>query len=71
MSNLRTLTVTPQAANFILGCIAERPYKEVAPLLDELAAQLRTQEATQGQQAQITQQPAPALAPAEDGAASA
>lgn len=65
MTNLRTLTVTPQAANFILGCIAERPYKDVAPLLDELTAQLRTQEATQ------VQHHAPAQAPAEDGAASA
>ena len=38
-----TLTVTAEAALFIIDCVADRPFKQVAPLLDELQAQVRTQ----------------------------
>jgi hypothetical protein len=67
-STLRTLTVTPQAAAYVLGCLAERPYKEVAPLIDELGAQLRTQDATRTpsettQPALADRSPVPDMAP--------
>lgn len=45
--NIVTLTVTEEAAHFILGCVADRPYKQVAPLLDELQAQVQVQANTQ------------------------
>lgn len=41
--NVVTLTVTEEAAHFILSCVADRPYKQVAPLLDELQAQVQVQ----------------------------
>jgi hypothetical protein len=41
--NVVTLTVTEEAAHFILSCVADRPYKQVAPLLNELQAQVQVQ----------------------------
>ena len=41
--NIVTLTVTEEAAHFILSCVADRPYKQVAPLLNELQAQVQVQ----------------------------
>lgn len=38
-----TLTVTRDAAHFIIDCVADRPYKQVAPLLRELEAQVQVQ----------------------------
>ena len=46
--NIVTLTVTEEAAHFILSCVADRPYKQVAPLLNELQAQVQVQANTQG-----------------------
>ena len=46
--NVVTLTVTEEAAHFILSCVADRPYKQVAPLLNELQAQVQVQANTQG-----------------------
>lgn len=46
--NIVTLTVTQEAAHFILDCVADRPYKQVAPLLGELQAQVQVQANTQG-----------------------
>jgi hypothetical protein len=43
-----TLTVTEEAAHFILSCVADRPYKQVAPLFNELQAQVQVQANTQG-----------------------
>lgn len=43
-----TLTVTQEAAHFIIDCVADRPYKQVAPLLAELQAQVQVQGNTQG-----------------------
>ena len=42
-----TLTVTKEAAHFILDCVADRPFKQVAPLLAELNAQVQVQANTQ------------------------
>ena len=42
-----TLTVTKDAAHFILDCVADRPFKHVAPLLAELHAQVQVQANTQ------------------------
>ena len=41
--NIVTLTVTADAALFIIDCVADRPYKQVAPLLGELQAQVQVQ----------------------------
>lgn len=38
-----TLTVTRDAAHFIIDCVADRPFKQVAPLLTELQAQVQVQ----------------------------
>ncbi|MDH1337607.1 hypothetical protein N5D77_26490 [Comamonas thiooxydans] len=46
--NIVTLTVTQEAAHFILDCVADRPFKQVAPLLAELQAQVQVQANTQG-----------------------
>lgn len=46
--NVVTLTVTQEAAHFIIDCVADRPFKQVAPLLAELQAQVQVQANTQG-----------------------
>ena len=46
--NVVTLTVTEEAAHFILSCVADRPYKQVAPLFNELQAQVQVQANTRG-----------------------
>lgn len=46
--NVVTLTVTQEAAHFIIDCVADRPFKQVAPLLGELQAQVQVQANTQG-----------------------
>lgn len=38
-----TLTVTRDAALYIIDCVADRPFKQVAPLLHELEAQVQVQ----------------------------
>lgn len=58
--NIVTLTVTQEAAHFILDCVADRPFKQVAPLLNELQAQVQVQANTQG--AETVEQPASASA---------
>ena len=69
MPPIRTLTVTAESAAFILDCLAARPYREVAPLIEELSAQIRTQEATAHAPAAPPALPAaPALAHAPDAA---
>ena len=46
-SGVVMLTVTREAAHFILDCVADRPFKQVAPLLSELQAQMQFQANTQ------------------------
>lgn len=43
-----TLTVTRDAAHFIIDCVSDRPFRQVAPLLTELQAQVQVQANTQG-----------------------
>lgn len=38
-----TFTVTYEAAHFIIDCVADRPFKQVAPLLSELQAVMQVQ----------------------------
>lgn len=56
--NIVTLTVTEEAAHFILSCVADRPYKQVAPLFNELQAQVQVQANTRS--AESTDSPAEA-----------
>ena len=63
--NVVTLTVTQEAAHFIIDCVADRPFKQVAPLLAELQAQVQVQANTQGTDTAADN--AEAAAPAADG----
>lgn len=58
-----TLTVTRDAAHFIIDCVADRPYKQVAPLLAELQAQVQVQSNTAPEDAPATEAEAPVEAP--------
>ena len=63
--NIVTLTVTQEAALFIIDCVADRPFKQVAPLLAEMQAQVQVQANTQG--TDTAAHNAEAAAPVADG----
>lgn len=64
-----TLTVTRDAALYIIDCVADRPYKQVAPLLAELQAQVKVQANTAPQESTATEGEGEATASSQSPAA--